>query len=91
MEIHKTYPSDLSDKEWNIIEPLIPVYKRGANRKVNIRDVLNGFYYIAKTGCQWDYVPKDYPAKSTLHYYFMKWTNDGTLKMINDAIRRKVG
>ncbi|MDH4129507.1 MAG: transposase [Spirochaetota bacterium] len=54
-----TYPNDLSNKEWKILEPLIPVYDKGARRKVNMRDVLNGLFYITRTGCQWDYVPKD--------------------------------
>ena len=53
-----------------------------------MRDVLNGLFYITSTGCQWPYVPKDYPAKSTLHYYFIKWTTDGTWKKINDTLRR---
>ena len=90
MEIHKTYPSDLSDKEWNIIKPLIPIYKRGAKRKTNMRDVLNVILYITRTAFQWEYVSKDYPAKSTLHYYFIKWTKDGTWQKINDSLRRIV-
>ncbi|MDH4128055.1 MAG: IS5 family transposase, partial [Spirochaetota bacterium] len=82
--------NDLSDKEWKILKPLIPVYDKGARRKVNIRDVLNGLFYVTRTGCQWAYVPKDYPAKSTLHYYFINWTRDGTWKRINDTLRRMV-
>ena len=90
MEIHKTYPSDLSNKEWKIIKPLIPVYQRGRKRSVNMRDIINGLLYVTKTGCQWEYIPKDYPPKSTVHYYFNKWTIDGSWKKIHGSLRRKL-
>lgn len=90
MILQKTYPSDLSDDEWLILKPLIPVYKVGRYRKVNIREVINGLLYITRSGCPWRYVPKDYPPKSTVYYYFKKWTDDGTWKKINDELRRQV-
>ncbi|WP_238298767.1 transposase, partial [Methylobacterium soli] len=52
------YPSDLTDEEWNLIEPLIPAAKRGGNkRSVNIREVVNGLLYVLSTGCQWRALP----------------------------------
>src|SRR5215469_8009180 len=61
------YPSDLTDGEWALIEPMIPPGKRGGRRrKVNIREVLNGIFYVLSTGCQWQALPKDLPPKSTV-------------------------
>ncbi len=90
------YPSDLTDAEWTHIEPLISPAKRGGGkRRVNIREVLNGVMYILSTGCQWRYLPKDLPPKSTVHDYLSLWTWDGTLDRIHHALyvkcREKAG
>lgn len=78
------YPSDLTDVEWAVIEPLIPPAKRGGGkRRVGMRAVVNGLMYILSTGCQWRYVPKDLPPRSTLHDYFSLWGRDGTLERIH--------
>jgi putative transposase len=90
MTAEKTYSSDVSNEEWNIIEPLIPVYKRGRKREVDMRGVVNGLFYLNRTGCQWDAIPKDYPKSSTIWYYFSRWSKDGTWKNINDELRRQV-
>jgi transposase len=59
------YPSDLTDAEWVIVEPMIPPAKRGGRRRsVNVRGVLNGISYVLWTGCQWKALPKDLPPKS---------------------------
>jgi len=61
------YPSDLTDAEWEHIAPLIPPAKRGGRkRSVNLREIVNGLMYVLSTGCQWRYVPKDLPPRSTL-------------------------
>lgn len=81
------YPSDLNDAEWALAEPMIPPAKRGGRpRTVNLREVLNGLFYVLSTGCQWDAVPKDLPPKSTLYDYFDLWIWDGTLQRIHDAL-----
>ena len=90
MDEKRAYPSDLSDKEWEIIKPLVPVYKRGRKREIDIRAVINGLLYMTRTGWQWNYIPKEYPKKSTLWYYFSHWTNDGTWKRFNDELRKQV-
>ncbi len=62
------YPSDLTDEEWALVEPLIPPAKRGGNRRhVDVREVMNGIMYILSTGCQWRAIPKDLPPRSTVH------------------------
>ena len=73
------YPSDLTDEEWSLIGPLIPPSKHGGrHRKVDLREIVNGLMYVLSTGCQWRYVPKDLPPKSTLHDYLGLWNWDGT-------------
>src|ERR1700710_1657022 len=74
------YPSDLTDQEWSLIEPLIPPAKPGGNRRtVVVRDVVDGVMYILSTGCQWSALPKDLPPRSTVNDYFRRWNDDGPL------------
>ncbi len=81
------YPSDLTDDEWEHIEPLIPPAKHGGRkRKVKVREVVNGLMYVLSTGCQWRYIPKDLPPKSTIYDYFDLWTYDGTLEKIHHTL-----
>ncbi len=81
------YPSDLTDAEWALVEPLIPAAKRGGRRReVDVREVLNGLLYVLSTGCQWRAVPKDLPPKSTLFSYFDLWNWDGTLGRIHQEL-----
>jgi transposase len=81
------YPSDLTDAEWALVEPLVPPAKRGGRRReVVVRDVLNGVMYILSTACQWRALPKDLPPRSTVHRYFQRWDYDGTLTKIHDAL-----
>ena len=81
------YPSDLTDEEWALVEPLIAPAKRGgAKRTVDVREVVNGLMYILSTGCQWRAIPKDLPPRSTLYDYFDLWSWDGTLNRIHDAL-----
>ena len=81
------YPSDLTDDEWARIAPLIPPAKRGGlPRQHNDRDIVNGLMYVLSTGCQWRYIPKDLPPRSTLHDYLTRWNYDGTLTRIHHAL-----
>lgn len=88
--MRKPYPSDLTDAQWAIIEPLIPVKKTGRPRQVDMREVLNALFYIDRAGCQWDMLPHDLPAKSTVYDYFAHWRDDGTWDRIKDALIQKV-
>ena len=81
------YPSDLTDEEWSLVEPLIPPAKRGGRkREVVVREVVNGVMYVLSTGCQWRYIPKDLPPRSTLHDYLTRWNYDGTIEEIHYAL-----
>jgi transposase len=81
------YPSDLSEAEWRLVEPLIPPAKRGGRkRSINVREVLNGIFYVLSTGCQWKALPKDLPPKSTVYDYLDLWSWDGTLARIHHEL-----
>jgi transposase len=81
------YPSDLTDAEWELVQPLIPPAKRGGRRReVDVREVVNGLLYVLSTGCQWRAVPKDLPPKSTLFSYFDLSNWDGTLGRIHEQL-----
>lgn len=84
----KTYPSDLTDEQWTVLEPLVPPSKHGGRpREVDIRRVVNGILYRNKSGCQWRMLPKDFPPWGTVYYYFALWRDNGTLERINDFLR----
>src|SRR4051812_50202727 len=87
--MRKPYPSDLTDEQWDIIEPLIPVSKVGRPREVEMREVLDAIFYQARSGCQWDMLPHDLPARSTVNDYFRQWRGDGTRQRVIDALPRQ--
>jgi transposase len=81
------YPSDLTECEWALVEPLIPPAKRGGRRRtIDVREVLNAIFYVLSTGCQWNALPKDLPPKSTVYDYLDLWDWDGTLERIHHAL-----
>ncbi len=85
------YASDVTDREWAILEPLIPPAKEGGRpRRINMREVVNGIFYLLKTGCQWRMLPKDFPKWKTVNDYYSKWRKDGTWQRLNDALREHV-
>jgi len=88
--MRKPYPSDLTDEQWAILEPLIPVHTTGRPRQVNMREVLNAIFYLNRSGCQWEMLPHDLPAKSTVYDHFAQWKADGTWQKITDALRQQV-
>jgi putative transposase len=84
---HLRYPSDLTDEEWLRVEPFIPPARRGGRRRTtNVREALNAILYGLSTGCQWRYLPKDFPPRSTVYRYFFEWGLDGTLDRIHDGL-----
>jgi putative transposase len=88
--MRKPYPSDLTDEQWAIIEPLIPVNRVGRPRRVDMREVLDTILYLNRSGCQWDMLPHDLSPKSTVYDHFAQWRDDGTLQTILDALRKQV-
>lgn len=89
MHQSKKYSSDLNDQEWTIISSLIPSAKSGGRkRSVNVRSIMNGIFYLIRTGCQWQMLPKDFPPWGTVHYYYRRWRIDGTLFKMHEHLRK---
>jgi putative transposase len=88
----QAYPSDLTDAQWALLEPLVrerdPVGP-GRPATVDLREVVNALWYIKQTGCPWRYLPHDLPPRSTVHYYLAKWTADGTLELVVRQLRER--
>jgi putative transposase len=86
-----SYPSDLTEQEWAILEPLIPPAKPGGHpRTTDIREVINAILYLDRTGGQWRALPHEFPPWSTVWSYFRTWRNNGTWKRMHTALREQV-
>jgi putative transposase len=84
----KSYPSDLTDARWAIIEPLLPADRPlGRPRKTGLRDVIDAICYRNRNGCIWRALPHDFPPWRTVYNYFARWARDGTWRAIHDALR----
>jgi transposase len=89
----KSYPSDLSDERWALIEPVITAWKAahpsasGHQGGYELREIINAILYQSRTGCQWEYLPHDLPPRSATYYYFAKWRDDGTDQVVHDLLR----
>lgn len=89
----KAYPTDLTDEQWAILEPLIPAARTthgGRPRVIDMREVVNAMLYLNRTGCQWDMLPHDLPPRSSVYDYFAAWRDDGTWQRMMDALRTRV-
>lgn len=85
------YPSDLTDPEWILLEPLIPPAKPGGRRRtVDMREVVNGICYVLRSGCAWRMLPHEFPPWSTVYGYFNQWRTDGIWEQMNDVLREAV-
>src|SRR5437763_9690399 len=87
--MRQPYPSDLTDQQWALIEPLIPVNALGRPRKVAMREVLNALFYLNRSGCQWDMLPHDLLPKSTVYDSCAQWRDDGTWTKMVKALRER--
>ena len=89
--MRKTYPTDLSDKEWSYIEPHLPAPNApGRPRLHTLREVLDAIFYILRSGCAWRLLPNDFPPWKTIHHYFRTWRLDGTWERMHSALRKRV-
>ena len=87
----RAYPSDLSDEEWQRLEPMIPVHT-GIGRPVkwSRRELVNAMLYVLRSGCQWRMLPHEYPPHGTVFYHFRQWRRTGLWERINQALREQV-
>ncbi len=85
------YPSDLNDTEWQLLQPLLPARaKRGRPRERDLREILNGIFYLLRSGCAWRLLPKEFGPWSTVHDYYRRWRQQGVWAQINHTLRQKV-
>jgi putative transposase len=92
MDVEKRrYPTDLTDTEWAILEPLIPPEKPGGRpRSVDMREIMNAISYVLRGGISWRMLPHDLPPWKSVYHYFRLWRLDGTWEHINDVLTGKV-
>ncbi len=85
------YPTDLTDAEWTILEPLVPAPKPGGRpAKYTRREVINAIRYVLRTGCAWRLLPHDLPPWQLVYHYFWVWRREGTWQQIHDALRIRI-
>jgi putative transposase len=91
MEAHKPYPTDLSDREWALIQHLVPAAKPGGRPEpYPKREILDAIFYILRGGCAWRLLPHDFPPWQIVYQYFWRWRNDGTWQRMHDLRRGDV-
>ena len=85
------YPTDLTDAQWAVLEPLIPPAKPGGRpRAMDMREIVNAILYVTRTGIPWEYLPHDFPKWQTVYAYHRLWLDDGVWEALTDALRRLV-
>ena len=85
------YPSDLTDGQWRLIEPVVPEPKSGGRpASVERREIVNAVLYVVRNGCSWRALPHDFPKWQTVYHYFRLWRDDGTWQTIHDTLREQV-
>lgn len=92
--MQKTYSSDLTDSQWEVIEKYLHetllIGKVGRKRSLCLRVVVNALFYLLKTGCQWRMLPHEFGAWTSIYYYFDKWRKDGTIEELHELLREEV-
>ena len=85
------YPTDLTDRQWKVIEPYVPTPKPGGRpARYTRREIVNAILYQARNGCTWRALPHDLPPYRIVFHYFRLWQRDGTWDVVHDALRTKV-
>lgn len=89
MKTERTYASDVTDRQWQLIRQLLPPRSQRGRRPIHRRQIINAILYVVRTGCQWRMLPNDFPNWSTVYGIFWRWRNDGTWQKVHDALRAK--
>jgi len=91
MNPRQPYPTDLSDKEWALIQHLVPDAKPGGRPEAYTkREILNAIFYLLRSGCSWRMLPHDLPPWRLVYHYFRQWRQDGTWQLMHDLLRGDV-
>lgn len=87
----RRYPSDLTDAQWAVIEPLLPEVKTGGRpEKHSRRDIVDAILYVVRAGCSWRQLPFDFPPWQTVYWYFVRWEEAKVTEQVMVALRRRV-
>jgi len=86
----KPYTSDLTDAQWELVQPLIPTWNVGRKRTTDMREVLNAIFYVLTSGCAWKNLPHDFPPEGTVRDDFHTWRRLGIWDNMHDTLREKV-
>jgi putative transposase len=90
MKPRHSYSSDLSDEEWQILQPLVPETKPGGRPRVHqTRELLDAIFYVVRGGCAWRLLPHDFPPWQTAYHYFRVWRINGTWERIHTTLRER--
>ena len=84
----KTYPTDLTESQWQFIENIVDPNQR--KRKYSLHEIMNALFYIAKSGTQWRMLPKDFAPWESVYYYFRKWKRDGLIEETHDVLVERI-
>lgn len=99
MTERRAYPSDLSDARWELIEPVLSAWRFerrgraldfGRPPRHDLREIMNAILYVDRTGCQWAYLPHDFPPHQSVYGYFARWQKDGVFAQLNGLLRELV-
>lgn len=83
----RSYPTDLTDAEWQILEPLLPAEKPGGRHRLyTMREIINALRYFLRAGCSWRLLPHDFPHWRAVYEYIRVWKRDGTWLRIHDHL-----
>jgi putative transposase len=84
-----TYPSDVTDAQWDLIKKHFETGNYGKSRKHSHRELVNAVFYITKTGCQWRFLPRDFPPYSTVHSFYWRAKQKGIWeRMMKDLVKK---
>ena len=90
MKTSRKYPTDVTDRQWEILCKLLPPRKTRGRRPIDRRWVLNAIFYVVRSGCQWRMLPRDFPCWSTVYGVLRQWIRDGVWQRINAALAKQV-
>jgi putative transposase len=83
----RAYQTDLTDRQWEVVKPLLPHAER--KRKHSLREIINALFYHTRAGGSWRLLPHDFPPWESVYGFFNRWSKDGTLERIHDALRER--